>query len=130
MQSSTPRGRGRGRGRGQGQFGRGRGHGFKRARRGSRGFRGGDRGGYKGSGVPLTPVEPGFRYFKKSFMENPWHDLERQHAAANVNPEEIEVDIDEHDAADEAPDVDVQKEKVVATADVTATVDEAKPLKP
>lgn len=74
--------------------------------------------------MPFTPVEPGFRFLKKSFMENPWQELERQHVAAKTNPEEIEVDVDEHDAADEAPDVDRQKEKVEAGADVS--VDEAK----
>lgn len=77
MQANAPQGRGRGTGRGRGHFSRGRGRSFKRARRGSGSFRRG-RGGYRGSGTPLTPVEPGFRFFKKSFMENPWKDLEMQ----------------------------------------------------
>lgn len=32
--------------------------------------------------MPFTRVEPGFRYFKKSFLEDPWEKLERADDAA------------------------------------------------
>lgn len=44
----------------------------KRARRGKP-----RRGGYRGAGQQFTPTESGFRYFKQSFMENPWKELEK-----------------------------------------------------
>jgi hypothetical protein len=92
-------GRGAGGVRGRGQRSRGscdRG----RARRGRGGGlrnsgRGGSRGGYQGSGVALTAVEPGYRYFKKSFLLNPWADLERNLAEAAKNSEEIDVCVDD-----------------------------------
>ena len=31
---------------------------------------------YRGGGVPFTPVEPGYRYFKLSFVEDPWLEVE------------------------------------------------------
>lgn len=80
MRNTTPRGRGSGRGRGTGR-GRGRGR-FKSSR-----------GRYRGSGRPLTAVMKGYVYYKPSFVENPWVELEAKLAALNVKDNE-EIDID------------------------------------
>lgn len=95
--SSQSRGRGRGRGHGRPYRGRGRGHGRGRGR-GNRG-----RGGYQGGGVPFTPVAKGFKYFKHSFLENPWKALEEQQSRADGqgNAEEIEIDLDDSGSEEE-----------------------------
>lgn len=55
------------------------------------------RGGrYQGHGIALTPVEKGFRYFKYSFLDNPWLELElAARDRIRRNPEEIPLDIDD-----------------------------------
>lgn len=88
---SSHRGRG---GRGRGWHGRGgRGRGRVRGRGG---------GGYKGTGAPLTPVAKGFRYFKHSFLEDPWRDLGAVMKREDANPEEIGLDVDEEGVLEEA----------------------------
>lgn len=54
--------------------------------------------------MPFTPVAKGFKYFKHSFLENPWKALEEQEGRLDVpgNAEEIEVDLDDDDSEDEA----------------------------
>lgn len=84
----TSRGRGPGRGRGRFQ-GRGRGRGYGNPRGRGRG-RGRGQGGYLGSSsVRFTPVEPGFSFFKPSFVEDPWADLNKKEEPVQTNPEEI-----------------------------------------
>lgn len=91
---------------------RGGGRGGNRGSRGGRGGRGRGlgqgkrRSGYQGSGTPLTPVEPGFRFFKKSFLENPWHELETSFKDSNHN-EDIELDLDSD--GDDQIDIDGEK---------------------
>lgn len=109
-------------GRGRGQFSRGRGRNFKRARRGS----GSERGRYKGHGTPFTPVEPGCRFFKKSFMENPWERLERDLAVRRVNTEEIEIHLD--DDEDENKDVQGIGSSGQIEPETNATTETSKPL--
>lgn len=70
----------RGRGRGRGRGGRGR---------PARG------GGYRGSGVPFTPVAKGFKYFKYSFVEDPWRKL-REKEQQVKNDEEIELTVEDN----------------------------------
>lgn len=65
------RGRARGRGRGRG-----------------RGRRGGGRGGYRGNNAPFTPVAKGYRYFKHSFLEDPWAKLD-----PNEQPTSIPISV-------------------------------------
>lgn len=77
--------RGRGRARGHGQVGRGRA--FKRDHGG-----GGNR--YRGGGIPFTPVEKGYRYFKLSFVENPWLELEAAASASQDSPVEVNVELE------------------------------------
>lgn len=85
----------------------GRGSGSRNARRPNAGRRGRGRGGRGGSsrprhsreGQPFTPVERGYRYFKASFVEDPWAGLTARHAATKENPEEM--CIDEADSANE-----------------------------
>lgn len=92
------------------------GRGGNRGSRGARGGRGRGRGlgqgkrrhPYQGSGTPLTPVEPGFRFFKRSFLENPWHELETNFKDCKVN-EEIELDLD----SDADNQVDIEGEERV-----------------
>lgn len=79
----------RGRGGARGRFAsRGRGRGSNWTPRG----RGRDRGGYQGaSSVPFTPVEPGYRFFKQSMLDDPWLELVTPRLPPNYNPEEIQL---------------------------------------
>lgn len=50
------------------------------------------RSGYQGRGIPFTPVENGFKYFKLSFIENPWLELEAKQLAVPATDEEIQLE--------------------------------------
>ncbi|CAN8067608.1 unnamed protein product [Agarophyton chilense] len=52
------------------------------------------RGGYRGSGIEFTRVEKGFKFFKLSFIENPWIELEAERLASPKD-EEIQIEMDE-----------------------------------
>lgn len=54
----------------------------------------------------MTPVERGFRFFKKSFLENPWDALERDMAKTMENKEEIEIQLDDDEETEQVEATD------------------------
>ncbi len=111
-------GRGRNRGRGRGHFGLGRG----RGRGGGQGSRG--RARYQGTGVPFTPVAKGFKYFKHSFLEDPWKKLEelQDREEEKANMEEIDIDIDlNNDMEETSKPVKQERGKELPTKEAATT---------
>jgi hypothetical protein len=106
--SGGGRGRGAGRGRSGGRGGYQRGHSGSGRGNWSRGGGGGRRSNYQGSGIALTNVEPGYRYYKKTFLLNPWSDLERDMADAAHNSEEIDIQV--HQLHDESEEEAIEEE--------------------
>lgn len=47
--------------------------------------------------MPFTPVEKGCKYFKLTFVEDPWLELETKLLAVNVKDEEVKLQLDDSD---------------------------------